>query len=397
MKKAFALIPLLLLCLQLCSQATEITFDQRAWNEILAQAKQENKMVFVDANTSWCGPCKWMAATTFKNPDIAALFNTNFVNAKIDMEKGEGPELRAKYGVQAFPTLIFVDGDGNMVHSQEGALDVAELKVLAQTVLDPNFNSLVKMSTRFDGGERGRAFLKDYLIRLSPNTPAFNKVLEPFKPGMVAEGLLEENSWEVFETCYQNPFSDCAQYFLGHRQAFESKYGQEPVQKKAYQLYLRMGELATNNSELSALQEAKRVAASSGLRNADALVCRIQLNWYRSKQDVPNYIATCNELFKTPEGAADIGEKNFQALIVSRGCDKKEELRPALKWSQDVLRVQQDYSALRNMALLQLKLGKIKPGMATAEKAIAAAKAEGEEYDDMTTAMETYGSKKAKP
>ena len=35
-----------------------IVFDQGSWKAVLAKAKRENKLVFVDVYTSWCGPCK---------------------------------------------------------------------------------------------------------------------------------------------------------------------------------------------------------------------------------------------------------------------------------------------------------------------------------------------------
>ena len=37
-----------------------IKFENGTWAEILAKAKKENKYVFLDAFTTWCGPCKWM-------------------------------------------------------------------------------------------------------------------------------------------------------------------------------------------------------------------------------------------------------------------------------------------------------------------------------------------------
>jgi len=64
-----------------------IEFSKGDWNEILAQAKNENKIVFVDAYTTWCGPCKMMSRDVFPNPRVGAFYNTNFVNAKIDMER----------------------------------------------------------------------------------------------------------------------------------------------------------------------------------------------------------------------------------------------------------------------------------------------------------------------
>jgi len=47
------------------------------WQDIVAMAKQENKLIFLDAYASWCGPCKWMAANMFTNDTIADYYNKN--------------------------------------------------------------------------------------------------------------------------------------------------------------------------------------------------------------------------------------------------------------------------------------------------------------------------------
>ena len=62
-------------------------------SEALAKAKAENKLVFMDCYTSWCGPCKYMTETIFPQEKAGEFFNPKFVCVKFDMEKGEGKEL----------------------------------------------------------------------------------------------------------------------------------------------------------------------------------------------------------------------------------------------------------------------------------------------------------------
>ena len=51
-----------------------------------AKAKKENKLVFVDCYTQWCGPCKKMARDIFPQEKVGKFMNERFVNVKIDME-----------------------------------------------------------------------------------------------------------------------------------------------------------------------------------------------------------------------------------------------------------------------------------------------------------------------
>ena len=83
--------------------AQGIQFVHSSWQQVLAQARAEHKLVFLDAYTTWCGPCKMMTAKTFTDSAVAAYYNAQFINVKIDMEAGEGPMLAQRYEVHYFP------------------------------------------------------------------------------------------------------------------------------------------------------------------------------------------------------------------------------------------------------------------------------------------------------
>lgn len=93
----------------------------------LDKARQEGKYVFVDCYTSWCGPCKIMARNVFPSPTAGAYFNPAFVNLKIDMEQGEGPDLARQWGVKAYPTYVILDAQGQVVLSLSGAMPAEAL------------------------------------------------------------------------------------------------------------------------------------------------------------------------------------------------------------------------------------------------------------------------------
>ena len=92
-----------------------IKFSEGNWAAILKKAKAEKKIVFLDAYTTWCGPCKLLQKNVFTKPEVGALFNQKFINVKIDMESGEGPKLAQKYPLEGYPTLFFINPDGKVV------------------------------------------------------------------------------------------------------------------------------------------------------------------------------------------------------------------------------------------------------------------------------------------
>lgn len=114
------------------SDSPGIDFEHLTWAETLKKAETEKKLVFIDAYTSWCGPCKYMAKTTFMDPSVGDFFNKNYINAKFDMEKGEGPAIAAKYGVNAYPTLLIVDSEGKLVGKTLGYQNAEQLITFAK-------------------------------------------------------------------------------------------------------------------------------------------------------------------------------------------------------------------------------------------------------------------------
>lgn len=94
----------------------EIIFSEMTFDQAVKEAKKTGKIIFLDAYTDWCGPCKKMSAHTFTDPAVAKLFNSKFINLKIEMEKNpDGPEIARKYAVRAYPSLLFIDGNGKIV------------------------------------------------------------------------------------------------------------------------------------------------------------------------------------------------------------------------------------------------------------------------------------------
>jgi thioredoxin 1 len=97
-----------------------IAFTTGKWQDVLAKAKKSGKYIFVDAYTSWCGPCKLLKSKTFKEEKAADYFNAHFVNYTLDMEKGEGISLAEQWAVTAYPTLLFFNPNGKLVMRQVG-------------------------------------------------------------------------------------------------------------------------------------------------------------------------------------------------------------------------------------------------------------------------------------
>jgi thioredoxin 1 len=105
----------------------------------LENAKKESissgKLIFIDAHTSWCGPCKRMAATSFVDERVGKVYNEKFINLKIDCEKDpDGPEISRLYKISMYPTLLVIDGNGKKIKEIIGFQTSDQLIAIANSI-----------------------------------------------------------------------------------------------------------------------------------------------------------------------------------------------------------------------------------------------------------------------
>ena len=84
-----------------------INFEKLTLEEALIKAKTENKYVFVDCYTTWCGPCKRMTEFVFPSEKAGCYFNPKFVCIKLDMGKDDRRKFGEQYKIVAYPTFKF--------------------------------------------------------------------------------------------------------------------------------------------------------------------------------------------------------------------------------------------------------------------------------------------------
>lgn len=112
-----------------------IQFFTGTWQQALDKAKKENKLIFLDAYASWCGPCKMMKHKTFTDKSVGEFYNKHFINVAFDMEQGEGTTLSEKYLVTSYPTLIYANSEGKTIgkvmgfHNPSDFLEIGEKAV----------------------------------------------------------------------------------------------------------------------------------------------------------------------------------------------------------------------------------------------------------------------------
>jgi len=88
-----------------------------SYEEGMAVAKQEHKSVMADFTATWCGWCRKLDEDVFSNPEVIAL-SREFACVRVWEDKR--PDLVRRYGVRAYPAVLFLDAAGQVRHQVVG-------------------------------------------------------------------------------------------------------------------------------------------------------------------------------------------------------------------------------------------------------------------------------------
>ncbi len=330
MKKILTVIVLLATSFSM-AQAQGIDFFHGSWPEALEKAKAEQKLIFVDAYASWCGPCKRMANSVFPDPAVGDYFNANFISLKIDMEKPENAEFAGKYPVRAYPTLYFIDAEGKVVTKNVGGMSTEQLIEFGKKALGSTDNA-VDYEKGYAEGNRDPQFLYEYVRWLNrqgkPSLKVTNEYLNtqkdyttPLNLKFILEGATEADS-RVFDL------------LLKHREAIAKQEGAEKVNSRI--------ELAAKNTIKKAieyrnealLQEAKSKYAQGRPERAKAFGYEADMQYYAAIKDPKNYLKAASGLRKdeVKNNAAQLHDLVVKLLRAFPEDEKVLEV--AEKWAQ---------------------------------------------------------------
>lgn len=145
--------------------------------------KKKPKKIMIDAYTNWCGPCKMLDKNTFQNKDVADYVNKNYYAVKFNAEGNEtinfkgntfdnpgynpananrrnSPhELAAYFSVRSYPTILFLDENGEFLSPVIGYKTPQQLELYLKLFYN---NEQVNMKTQEDFSNYYNSFKPEF-------------------------------------------------------------------------------------------------------------------------------------------------------------------------------------------------------------------------------------------
>lgn len=291
------------LCVAIVSEAQSrvVRFEPLEFRKAVVKARMENKMVFLNAYTTWSEGCRVMAEQIFKQGEVADFCNASFINIELDMEKGEGRELSEKYGITAYPTVLVIDKDRNEVCRVTGVTDAASFLEKLKAGISPE-NSLAALEKRYKEGDKNSECVSEYLgaLRKARLTEQARAVAEDYFKDMEVKTICSPGNWKLFDAYVDAADMPQMKRMVAQASAFKSLLGKEEAERKMYVVY----EQALSDSLVRAQkmtpaqfkgygEDIKKMKLAKGQKAG--LETLLQLAYFKSNQQYGNYLKAYNE------------------------------------------------------------------------------------------------------
>lgn len=200
--------------------------DNEPWATVVEEAQKQNKLIFVDCYTSWCGPCKQLATEIFPQKKVGDFMNEKFVCVKYNMEKGEGLKFNSQYPgeVKAYPTLLIINCKGEIIHKIVGSSSADDLLMAINAGLAGN--TVYNLEKEYQQGKRDLEFVMKYFRALEDayEKEKCEQIAREYAAQFPMDSLLNPDIWMMLgKYVVEQPYSEEYRFVVEHLDEFQKR------------------------------------------------------------------------------------------------------------------------------------------------------------------------------
>lgn len=378
-----------------------------SWKEIQAKAKAENKFIVMDCYTTWCGPCTFMTKNIFPLKEVGDFYNDKYLNVKVqfDTTKNDNEEVKSwfkdmeeinrKYQVRAYPTYLFFDPNGTIVHRAVGSSDAQTFITKGKDAINPEKQYYTQLR-KYENGLHEPSFLRNLAVisqgaydmvnaeklsaeYLATQTDLFTKENLEF-----IDKFTGKSKDKGFALMLAN--TEKVNAVLGKGKA-EQKIMSIITQEDVYPVILKRGtkEAPAPVPDFSALHE--KIAAKYP-QYAEEVTAKSKVIYYQYKGEWDTFQKEIVSFMSKYGEKASPNELNSYAWTVFENCKDMNCVAEALEWSKRSFRDKENPMFMDTYANILHKLGKTREAIEWQEKAIAlAAQGDKKTYEETLEKM----------
>lgn len=362
------------------------------WEQVKQKARLENKYIFIDAYTTWCGPCKMMDKYVYVDPMVSKYLNEKFVSIKVQMDTtkkdddktikwyADAHSISKDYKIGVFPTFLFLTPDGKLVHRDLGFKNVEAFVELIRkaTDLKSQYYSLLNdyksgkkdysimpylanTTNKLGESELAKAIAKDYLENYLYKKS--NKELLKKESIFLIKSFVQESKGKGFELFLKktNEINK-----IVDKQGYAESFVENIIHKEEVKPIFDQWKLSNVTPDWKLLSST--IAKKYSVYYADRSIIKAQLQWYRARGDWPA-LANYNIKYIEKYGLDTTGVlksyfNNIFWEVYFIHCNDISQLNKVINWMEFIVK-SDPYDAvnLDTYANLLYKVGRSNEGI----------------------------------
>ncbi len=363
------------------AQASEkgIEFFEGTLEELLAHAKQEEKAIFIDAYTPWCGPCKVMEKKVFVLPEVSDFYNNFYVSYKLNMESKEGAAFAKQHGVNVYPTYLYLNANGEEQKRAIGARQPNKFVAEAREALIDE-EKMAEMKVEYMGGRNDQAFLASYMQQLwIADAADYNTVAMDYFNTLTTNDLSNTSNLDLVYALANDITMKGFEVFANNTDLFVTTFGEKSVADKMVVAAFNSLDVAVENNNTELFDQIINTIKFSGSDKTAAYTYRASLKFYEGVGEWSKYTAAADKMIANTEMDASESAyiNNIAWNVYENANGDKKMLKKAIEWTKLSIELQSTYYNNDTLASLYYKLGKYNDAKAAAQNAISIAESRG--------------------
>ncbi len=365
------------------SLRSAINFRKITFKQGLAASKAEKKPLYIHCYADWCHYCKYMVDSVYTDKEVGDFFNANFISIKVNMEK-EGIDLAKSIQGHTWPTMLFYDTTGQMMHRAAGRRYKQPFLELGREALDP------------------RRQMRYFKNKYNDSTATPNEVQLYFRmqeiAGMDAQLMIDDylrkqsnsdftnqNNWRIMYDIIKDPTLLVMKRIIDNKKILEAKYTADSVNNKLITLHNSYLMQYVQQLDSVGYERAKRkIRKNKKLDISDKICAFADLNKYKMKSQWDKYRVEGRKFVE--KYAMDDFKRliDVASVYYERFAGDKELMLLSEQWVKRSIGIADLYKGNNLLASISFVLGKKEQALNAANHAIELAKQYKNDYSQTT-------------
>jgi thioredoxin-related protein len=338
-------------------------FSKLTYKQALKESKAKKKDVFLFFNLPENEFCRSVEKEVFERPEVSDVYQEKFINLTIDPNTKEGEKLAKKFSINAFPSIVFINGKEQIIHKIVGVNAETDMLNIANRIISKK-GTLKYFNEMFDDEpakitQNHRLFLDYINILYNAGEGYSDKVNQYFNSLTDSELKLPENVDAIIkfsENIYSREFTFFAHNFANIKpQAYNQK---EKFLKLENVISNQIIDAIYNNPKINPVDTLNAIMDYFRIEQREQVESRVMLDYYGIiKKDKDSYANSLqrymmlNISYLSPSQITD-----YCNYVLEN--NNKELYQEAIMWSEEAINGSKDFDVYYTRIKLLIKSGR---------------------------------------